>query len=325
MALARTGREARLTATRNAEKTQGQATLPEMLTGQILTYLREQGFSPGNHIPAQRLADFLGVSRSPVSRALEILEEHGQVRREPKRGYFLDRDTDKAELLGQESAIEATYFQIAEDCLNGEIPVSVSEAMLKSRYGVSQGALNGLLSRMLREGWIEPRKGYGWRFSTMLTTADALMQTYQLRLALEPAALIEPTFHIHDATLDRLEETERRLLAGDIETISARNLYEAGVLFHETLAQASGNPYIFDALHRVNQVRRLIAYRSMIQRERYYKQAEQHLEILMILRHGQRQQAADAMRHHLNSVILNLRFLDATLTKASGDTARNSG
>ena len=303
---------------------QGQPTRPDLLAGQILGYLRDDGFSPGDHIPAQRLADALGVSRSPVVRALEILRRNGHVRREPQRGYFLDRETGKDDLPSHDTTVETTCFRIAEDCLNGVIPRTVSEALLMARYGLTQGELSGLLKRMLREGWIEPRKGYGWRFSEMLTTGDALMQTYRLRLALEPAALLEPTFHIDAATLDRLEDTERRLLAGEIQTVSAGRLYEAGVVFHETLARASGNHYIFDALHRVNQVRRLMAYRSMLERDRYYKQAEQHLEILALLRRGHPQQAADAMRHHLNSVVLNLRSLKSVMPdERAPDADRN--
>ena len=290
--------------------------LPGLLAGQIVEHLHDLGLSAGDHIPAQQLADALGVSRSPVNKALEILEGHGVVRREPRRGYFLSREASAAPQIGRHRGQNTTYFRIAEDRLNGRIPETVSEAMLRSRYDITQGELNGLLTRMLREGWIERRKGYGWRFSTMLTTSDALAQTYRLRAALEPAALLEPSFHIDPVTLDRLEAAERRLLAGEIETASADKLYEQGVAFHETLAQASGNPFIVDSLHRVNQIRRLLAYRSMVVRKRYYKQSEQHLEILALLRLGYRDAAADAMRHHLNSVLLNLQALGPVLTNA---------
>lgn len=297
------------------------SSLPDILAHQIATYLRENGWVPGDHIPTQQLADLLGVSRSPVTKALKILENHKIVHREPHRGYFLDREASAPALVDTGNTLETTYFQIAEDRLNGEIPDTVSEAMLRNRYGVTQGELTGLLTRMLREGWIERRKGYGWRFSTMLTTSDALQQTYRLRAALEPAALLEPTFHIELATLDRLEQVERRLVDGEIETAPADKLYEHGVVFHETLARASGNPYIVDSLHRVNQVRRLLAYRSMVVRSRYYKQSEQHLEIIALLRLGHNAAAADAMRHHLNSVIFNLQALGTVLPKASPNMA----
>ena len=296
--------------------------LPDILANQIGNYLRDNGLVPGDHIPTQQLADALGVSRSPISKALKILEDHRIVRREPHRGYFLDREINTTALIDTENTLECTYYQIAEDRLNGDIADTVSEAMLRNRYGLTQGELTGLLTRMLREGWIERRKGYGWRFSTMLTTSDALQQTYRLRVALEPAALLEPTFHIESMTLDRLEQVERRLVAGEIETSSPDKLYERGVLFHETLAKASGNPYIVDSLHRVNQVRRLLAYRTMVVRSRYYKQSEQHLEIIALLRLGHNAAAADAMRHHLNSVIFNLQALGTSLINEPNDEVR---
>ena len=293
--------------------------LSSMLANQIVEHLRGQGSSLGDHVPAQQLADILGVSRSPVVKALKLLEGQGVVRRVPQRGYFLARADTAAAPADTHRTLDSTYFQIAEDRLNGDIPDVVSESVLRSRYGVTRGELSTLLVRMLREGWIERRKGYGWRFSAMLTTSDALEQTYRLRAALEPAALLEPSFNIDGVTLDRLEDAERGLLAGEIETAPPDAIYQRGVLFHETLARASGNPYFVDSLHRVNQVRRLLAYRSMVARHRYYKQSEQHLEILALLRRGHRAAAANAMRHHLSSVVLNLQALGPVLPSAPGD------
>ncbi|KCV14245.1 FCD domain protein [Bordetella holmesii 04P3421] len=45
----------------------------------------------GTHLPAQQLADLLAVSRSPVSHALAVLAERGWLRRQPHRGYYVDR------------------------------------------------------------------------------------------------------------------------------------------------------------------------------------------------------------------------------------------
>ena len=86
--------------------------------------------------------------------------------------------------------------------------------------------------------------------------------------------------------------------------------------FHETLARASGNPYMFDALHRVNRIRRLLAYRSMLVRDRYYRQAREHIEILELLRRGLNAEASVAMRHHLSSVVLNLEEIKPILATA---------
>ena len=100
-----------------------------------------------------------------------------------------------------------------------------------------------MLSRVAHEGWAERRPGYGWSFSPMLTTPESLEQTYRVRLALEPAALLEPAYCLDPVTAARCRAAELRLLAGAIETDSADVLHERGVRFHEAIVGASGNPF----------------------------------------------------------------------------------
>ncbi|MDF3938443.1 GntR family transcriptional regulator, partial [Achromobacter denitrificans] len=58
----------------------------------ILELIKEERLPEGAHLTAQKLADRLRLSRSPVNDALGILEQHGVVTRKPNRGYFLSRD-----------------------------------------------------------------------------------------------------------------------------------------------------------------------------------------------------------------------------------------
>jgi DNA-binding GntR family transcriptional regulator len=287
------------------------------LAAQIIEHIRQMSLEPGAHISAQSVADALGVSRSPVNGAFAVLREKGVLRHEVKRGHFVtDGNCNDVPVdLSQVDELSQTYFRIAEDVLSGDLPAAVSEAALRERYGLKQSDLRVLLSRMQQEGWIERRQGYGWRVTEMLQTPDALEQTYRLRAALEPAALLEPSFRIDPAVISRLVDTERGLLSGEIDIASIDILYARGVTFHETLARASGNQYMLDALRRVNQIRRLIAYRSMVNRERYYRQAEEHLEILFLVQKGAMPEAAVAMRHHLGTVMLNLNEIEPLLRK----------
>lgn len=97
------------------------------------------------------------------------------------------------------------------------------------------------------------------------------------------------------------------MLSGAIDTVSADALYERGVRFHETLAAASNNPFFLEALKRINRVRRLLAYRSMGNRQRYYSQAREHIRILDLLMQDRNEEAAEAMRRHIQSVVKNLK------------------
>lgn len=286
----------------------------------ILSVIHADGMPAGSHLPAQLLADRLRVSRSPVNEALSLLAEKGVLRREPNRGYFLVQPlaapADKlAEQLGlQESdAVTAVYFRIADDRLRGVLPAEFSEALIKQRYGLTPAQLNAVLSRISSEGWAEKKPGYGWAFSSMLTTADSLLQSYRLRLALEPAALLEPGYRLSPEVIARCRAAEKHLLDGGIETDTADQLHDRGVRFHESLVEGSGNVFFIDTVRRVNRVRRLLSYRSMQDRSRYKQHCKQHLHLLDLLEKERNEEASEAMREHLGSTLRNFKKISGIL------------
>jgi DNA-binding GntR family transcriptional regulator len=288
--------------------------LERSIPQQIVEWLHAEGAPPGTHLRAQALADRLRVSRSPINEALALLEARGLLERVPNRGYFLARELG-APLPEQMAALglppvadssDALYYRIAEDRLRGELPDEFSEALLRKRYDVTQGALDSVLTRIAGEGWAEKKPGYGWVFSPMLTTPDSLLQSYRMRLALEPAALLEPGYRLEPAVIARCRAAEQHLLDGGIETDTPEQLHDRGVRFHESLVEASGNPFFIDTIRRVNRVRRLLSYRSMQDRKRYKQHCKQHLELLRLLEQQRNDEAAVAMREHLSSTLRNL-------------------
>jgi DNA-binding GntR family transcriptional regulator len=288
---------------------------------QILDFIRAEALPADTHLPAQMLADRLRVSRSPVNDALATLAGKGLLRREPNRGYFVRAlaDGELAPLVEQlrrdeQDVVSRVYFRIADDRLRLELPETFSEALIKTRYGLTGAQLNAVLARIANEGWAEKKPGYGWSFSSMLTTADGLLQSYRLRLALEPAALLEPGYRLDPQVLARCRAAERHLLEGGIDRDSADQLHERGVRFHESLVAGSGNPFFIDTVRRVNRVRRLLSYRSMQDRKRYVEHCKQHLHLLDLLEHDRNEEAADAMREHLTSTLRNLKKIRNILT-----------
>jgi DNA-binding GntR family transcriptional regulator len=273
---------------------------------QIVELIKTEGLEAGAHLPAQMLADRLRVSRSPVNEALALLHEKGVLTREKNRGFFVARPVVESlsnvvdELgLAETDVITSVYFQIADDRLKGELPDVFSEQMIRTRYGLTSAQLTSVLGRIGQEGWAERKPGYGWEFSPMLTTPDSLLKSYRLRLALEPAALLEPGYRLDRKVLERCREVEKHLLAGGIETDTADQLHERGVRFHESLVEASGNSFFIDTIRRVNRVRRLLSYRSMQHRERYAEHARQHLHVLELLERERNEEASEALRQHL--------------------------
>jgi DNA-binding GntR family transcriptional regulator len=288
------------------------------LCSQIIALARSEQWDRGAHLAAQGLADRLRVSRQPVNEALLQLEAQGLVRRERNRGFFLAMahdcipatlQADAEAAASDQDLAEAVYYRIAEDRLSAALPQSVTEAALRARYGLSKAQLATVLHRIAQEGWIERKPGYGWTFAAMLTTPDSLLQSYRLRLALEPAALLEPGYRLEPAVLQRCRAAEIHLLEGGIATDTAERIHDRGVHFHESLVEASGNVFFIDAIRRVNRVRRLLSYRSMQDRSRYREHCAQHLRILDLLEAGDNVQASQALREHLNSTLHNLGSL----------------
>ncbi|MFM0203661.1 GntR family transcriptional regulator [Paraburkholderia fungorum] len=273
---------------------------------QIVELIKTEALDVGSHLPAQMLADRLRVSRSPVNEALALLHEKGVLTREKNRGFFVAKPVVEplSEVvgvlgLGETDVITSVYFQIADDLLKGELPNEFSEQLIRNRYGLTSAQLTAVLGRIAKEGWAERKPGYGWQFSPMLTTPDSLLQSYRLRLALEPAALLEPGYHLEPKILERCRAVELHLLAGGIETDTADQLHDRGVRFHEALIEASGNSFFIDTIKRVNRVRRLLSYRSMQHRERYAEHCRQHLHVLDLLKRERNEEASEALRRHL--------------------------
>jgi len=290
------------------------------IAARILELIQAEGLEAGAHLAAQGLADRLRVSRSPINESLKLLHRRGVLRHEPNRGYFLAKPVAGqgpalARQLGlaKPDAVTRTYFRIAEDRLKGALPEEFSEALLRRRYRLTAGQLETVLARIAGEGWAEKKPGYGWAFSAVLTTPDALLQSYRMRLALEPKAILEPGFRILPAVLERCRAAERHLLGGGIETDTPDQLHDRGVRFHEAIVEASGNPFFIDAIRRVNRVRRLLSYRSMQDRSRYREHCAQHLQILDLLERERNEEASEAMHHHLARTLRNMERIRGIL------------
>jgi DNA-binding GntR family transcriptional regulator len=282
---------------------------------QIIALIKTEAWSVGSHLPAQMLADRLRVSRQPVNSALALLHEKGILMRERNRGYFPGALDDIVAGLGlaESDIVTSVYFQIADDLLKNELPLACPEQLIRSRYGLTAAQANALLARIVSEGWGERKFGYGWTFSSMLTTPDSLLQSYRLRMALEPAALLEPGFRLERKVLEQCRATERHMLAGGIETATTDELHDRGVHFHESLVAASGNPFFIDTIKRVNRVRRLMSYRSTKQRDRYPEHCRQHLYILDLLAQERNDDASNFMREHLAYTLDSLAKIENIL------------
>jgi DNA-binding GntR family transcriptional regulator len=130
-------------------------------------------------------------------------------------------------------------------------------------------------------------------------TSAALEQIYRFRASIEPAALLEPTFELNRRAAAEQRCVQEGLLSGNIERLSADRLVLTGAIFHEEIVRMSGNSFSFQAVVRANRMRRLLDYRTVVDRARFYDQAREHLQMLDLLERGENLECSYVLKRHL--------------------------
>ncbi|HEV2512265.1 GntR family transcriptional regulator [Bosea sp. (in: a-proteobacteria)] len=264
-------------------------------------------FGTGSHLATETLAKRFEVSRSPVREALAILCEQGVIENRRNRGFFVlateQRKGGEASTEPLGPVDDDPYYQLAEDWLKDRIGADQTEQAIRDRYHLTRSQTQDLLSRASREGWAEPKPGYGWKLRQVAKTAEAFEEIYRFRAVIEPAALLEPSFHFDRAVAAALRRTQERLASGNLEGLAPAAMTAAGAEFHEGIIRMSGNPMFFYALERANQLRRLAEYRLKVNPQRIAVQSSEHLQILDLLAKGDNLEAAHLMRRHLSGAL----------------------
>jgi DNA-binding GntR family transcriptional regulator len=278
--------------------------ISEQLAGNIERWIADEQLAEGTPLPERAVAERFRVSRTPVREALQLLSRQGTIIERPEGGYAVRARLELPPLsppttLPPAQEDEAEYLRIAEDRLSGTLPERTTENELMRRYGLTRARLGAVLRRIANEGWVERLPGNGWQFLPVLSSGSAYDQGYRLRILLEPAAILEPGWQLDEARLRKCRAEQQALVDGAVEWASPAQLFDANTRLHELIASFSGNLFIGDALKRVNQLRRLMDYRKIVDRVGTARRCKEHLTLIDLLLTGQREAAADFMRLHL--------------------------
>jgi DNA-binding GntR family transcriptional regulator len=270
---------------------------------EIVALVRREGRRAGDHLPEVQLSEQIGTSRSPVQAALRHLSSLGVVQQDMNRGFFLIQDAkdwSEVALKFSSEPDDPLYLAIAEERQAGRLADEVSEAELMRRFDVARSTLRKVLARISEEGWIEQRVGHGWCFQALIDSPEAYEESYLFRQAIEPTALLGPSFRFDPVQLGELRREQQRIVDGGFKSMTAIELFEANSRFHETLAQWSNNRFVSQSVRRVNQLRRLVEYRQASKRGARQTQAQEHLGILDAISQHDFVLAASLMRAHLD-------------------------
>lgn len=287
--------------------------LHRQLASRILIHLRTTGCQPGHHVTEAALQELLGTSRAPIRAALGLLAQEGMLERRPNRGFFLKdvslRPSAAAD-LGETASDERIYLAVADDRLTGRLGATVTEADMMRRYDIGRPQLRRILTRISREGWIERREGRGYAFATLIDSIDAYRESYEMRHMIEPAGLLADSFVLDREVLAQLQRQQELVRDGGWRTLGQIELFETNSRFHESLAAMSGNRFLVSIVERLNQLRRLVEYRQILNRDQVLGQNREHLGILESLQAGDRVTASKQLARHI---------MDARNRKAKAD------
>jgi len=277
--------------------------LQRQIAAKIVEYIRDHGLRKGDHLTELALAEVLQVSRTPVRAALKYLATQDIVAPSgPRRGFSVRVPATSVAKLARDTNTqtdeEALYVRIGEDYIRGSLREQFSEADLMRQYGINRGLLVRVLQRMSKEGVIERNPGYGWRFAPLLRTGKGHDQSYRFRLAVEPAALLEPDFTLDPIWAARSRREHEAILARP-DRVSMIRFFEVNTDFHETLAACSGNQFFHHTVQFQNKLRRFLTYSWNYGLERIMASCQEHLEILTAVERGDREWASALMKRHL--------------------------
>jgi DNA-binding GntR family transcriptional regulator len=154
---------------------------------------------------------------------------------------------------------------------------------------------------MARESMIDRKPGRGWIFRPLLSNTESHRESYRFRMIIEPAALLEPGYQVDLVELEKCRKEQLDLLDGGIERCTPAELFRAGVHFHETVIAGAHNRFLLDSLSTINLMRRVVEYGTRLDRTRLHRQCEEHLVLIELLVKGERMEASQFLRQHLNT------------------------
>jgi DNA-binding GntR family transcriptional regulator len=277
------------------------------LANQLLDVIRDAKLEPGHHLREQQLADLVGVSRTPIRSALNLLSKRGIVETRKNHGYFLRKPFDslhRIEIEVPSTADEKLYQRLVRDRLDNIVPDSMTQSELARRYGVDRVALTRTLSRLAEDGLIAKNRGHGWTFLPTFDSLVALKGSYEFRLTLEPACFLLPTFRPDLAAIERMRLQHLYLISHpDIITVGSTQLFETDAAFHEMCAEFCGNAFFVQAIQHQNRLRRLLEFGSYFDSRRVQDWCREHLAIIESIATGDLSQASAKMRLHLEQAL----------------------
>ena len=189
-----------------------------------------------------------------------------------------------------------------------ELIVNLGMSRNSLRRGLEALERDGVIWRHVGKGTFVAAQGGDFGPGTLADLSQQVtpVQLMRARLSLEPALAREAAINASGEAVERLTASKQR--AADAPSWDE---YEAqDDLFHRAIAEATGNPLLLSLFDHLNQVRRAVAWNTVIRQSnrppRSHSSFAEHDTILAAIEARDPSAAFGAMRTHLGSVSARL-------------------
>jgi DNA-binding GntR family transcriptional regulator len=220
-------------------------------------------------------------------------------------GFFVKASYDdliNLDLQVPATADESLYKKIIYDRIAGKIPEMLTQSDITRRYSVDRIIVQKTLVQLVNDGLLVRNSGRGWTFPPAIDSEIALKSSYEFRKTIEPTSILLNSFKFDRPTLEKLRRQHLFLIAHpDISSITPNVLYETDALFHEIIAEWSGNRFFLQSIQQQNRLRRLMEIGGYSNLRRVRDWCKEHLHIIDAIEVHNLKLASDLMLKHLES------------------------
>ncbi|MFD0848959.1 GntR family transcriptional regulator [Sphingosinicella xenopeptidilytica] len=277
--------------------------LQQNLAAQIAALIRARGYAIGYHLVEADLCSHLSVSRTPIRAALALLAQDGIVEYRPNRGFAvasIPKAVDEPPPAGETDEEENQLFiAIAQAHLNGRLPSTCTQQELLRLFDARLPIVVRVLQQLAALGLVERKPGNGWSFLPSIDSTQTQKESYQFRIVIEPAILLQKEFRATPEWVEDMRDRHEQFHKRRWRDTLAIEFYEMNAEFHLGLAEASGNRYFIQAMEQQNKLRRFLNYNWDFGIERVHESIREHLDLLRAIESGDQELAAVLMRGHL--------------------------
>jgi DNA-binding GntR family transcriptional regulator len=272
---------------------------------------------PGMRLTVSAVADRLSVSRSPVKRALDLLEQQGRLTRDGRQGYIVagadkgEVETANLHLLALDtpgddgsSLVRPSWQRVLQgvtEAVMNCIPFGIyqiSEVVIGDHFGVSRTVTREVLARLHDRDVISKDRASHWIAGPL--SARMLDDAHDLRRLLEPAALAAAGEALDTTDIDAMLARVDAALA-QRAPLSTEALDGLEADLHDRCLQGLRNRRLLQTLGQLQAgrvVNRLFA--TYIGQHDDTAMLREHRLVLEHLRLGDPAGAAGALRYHLD-------------------------